>query len=926
VTDAPAINPHEWDALHDAARDDLGVFTQLAWPELNRGTPMIWARHNEAICEHLEAVSAGEIRKLIICVPPGHSKTTHAAQAWPVWHWLKQPSTRWGFAAYGADLSKRDSVKRRDLITSRWFKDNFALSWAIKGDESLKMVFGNDVGGEMRATSVGGAATGFHFDFLVCFPAEEIIWTEFGPMPIADIVRQRRDIRVWSFSKETGTASLRRVTGWITNPGRPLVEVCLSDGSSVRSTPDHRFWTVGRAWVRADELTAVDVLPRFALPNFADGARCGSVSLRQHEVALGTCQYRPNVVLGQSRAFVGLPVHCVGLSPQPVGNASPRAPVADVLDGRSPNSESFCENIRSFAARDDLGSLFAGQYSAGAILKNRKRPVTLCVGDVLGSGAVGQIVQPGVHGVPVQMTDLHASGARADERQHHDPVNRCRLGLRVDRQADVRIPMIDDVPEHLAGLCVCATAAPVDDGARFASDAADVGNAVIRPSWYASPLFVRDAGVADETFCLTVEHDHSFFAGRGVGLIVANCDDPLKALDIYTVRLRLATQWYEEQWASRLRNPHKSAQVIIMQRLHDRDLAGVKIAEGGWTVLRLPMEYERAHHCATSIGWSDWRKEEGELLCPERFGPEVAPDFVKDKKRSARVWAAQYQQSPKVGDGTIIKQTWFRFYHLDKPIDGATAFPGDAAMDKWVGSWDMTFDGGAKADYVVGQVWARKGPNVYLLDQVRDQMRFTEQRKAAIRLARKWHEVRRWLIENKANGAAIIDTLRRPRMEDGAETDDGGLPGVIPINPTGPKVARLEAVADYFQAGNVVLPHPDIAPWVIGYMDELTAFPSGTHDDQCDATSQALTDIMRGGAFSNADYDALLGNVSSLPSRLPDGSIHDHRDAAREAGEAAKLAMDEERIARRERERVAARLGFEITPGEGFNSRTFGRR
>jgi hypothetical protein len=88
ATDAPAINPHEWDALHDAARDDLGVFTQLAWPELNRGTPMIWARHNEAICEHLEAVSAGEIRKLIICVPPGHSKTTHAAQAWPVWHWL----------------------------------------------------------------------------------------------------------------------------------------------------------------------------------------------------------------------------------------------------------------------------------------------------------------------------------------------------------------------------------------------------------------------------------------------------------------------------------------------------------------------------------------------------------------------------------------------------------------------------------------------------------------------------------------------------------------------------------------------------------------------------------------------------------------------------------------------------------------------
>ena len=70
---------------------------------------------------------------------------------------------------------------------------------------------------------------------------------------------------------------------------------------------------------------------------------------------------------------------------------------------------------------------------------------------------------------------------------------------------------------------------------------------------------------------------------------------------------------------------------------------------------------------------------------------------MADKKKNARVWAAQYQQRPTVGDGTIFKTSWMRFYYLDEPIDGAVPYPGDEAMEKWVGSWDMTFDGGAKA-------------------------------------------------------------------------------------------------------------------------------------------------------------------------------------------------------------------------------------
>lgn len=558
------IDPRDWDALHDVAREKLSVFTRLAWPEINRGTSLIWARHNDAVAEHLEAVSNGQIRKLIVCIPPGCSKTTLASQTWPVWHWLRAPHTRWGFSAYAGELSKRDSVKRRDLINSTWYQEAFAPTWKLKGDESLKMVFANTVSGEMRAMSVGGAATGFHFDFLVS-------------------------------------------------------------------------------------------------------------------------------------------------------------------------------------------------------------------------------------------------------------------------------------------------------------------------------------------------------------------DDPLRAMDIYTARLAQSIQWYEEQWASRMRDPDASAQIIIAQRLHSKDIPGIKMADSTWTVLRLPMEYVKAKHCVTRIGWEDWRTQEGEPLCPERFGPE----FIADKKKNSRVWAAQYQQDPKVGDGTVFRSGWLRFYYIDEPIDGAVPYPGDAAMEKWVGSWDMTFDGGAKSDFAVGQVWARKGPTVYLMDQVRDQMRFTEQRRAALRLARKWPEVRRWLIENKANGAAIIDTLRRPlAREEGGETDDHGLPGVIPVNPTEPKVARAEAVASYFEAGNVVLPHPDIAPWVGQWIEEMTGFPTYSTDDVVDACSQALKDIMRASAVTTDDLNSILPGAATVPppDETPDNLTDPRRFDASDA--AFREAMSEERQKQAERDRIAARLGLDLVPGERFSTRT----
>lgn len=95
-------------------------------------------------------------------------------------------------------------------------------------------------------------------------------------------------------------------------------------------------------------------------------------------------------------------------------------------------------------------------------------------------------------------------------------------------------------------------------------------------------------------------------------------------------------------------------------------------------------------------------------------------------------------------------------------------------------------------------------------------------------LSQKWPGTIAKLIEDKANGSAVIQML------------DYEISGLLPVNPQGGKVARAAAVSPLVEAGNVYLPHPDYAPWVNDFIEECIQFPNGAHDDQVDAMTQAL--------------------------------------------------------------------------------------
>jgi predicted phage terminase large subunit-like protein len=208
------------------------------------------------------------------------------------------------------------------------------------------------------------------------------------------------------------------------------------------------------------------------------------------------------------------------------------------------------------------------------------------------------------------------------------------------------------------------------------------------------------------------------------------------------------------------------------------------------------------------------------------------------------VWAALYQQRPAPAAGGIFKNTWWREYTEPRwvsRLDGTCVIPG---ADELVCSWDMAFKDEADSDYVCGQVWARFGLQVYLVDQVHDRMDFVTTRQAVRQLSAKWPQAIAKYVEDKANGTAVINSLSLT------------VSGLIPIEPDGNKISRARAVSPFVEAGQVYLPSPELCPWVGGFIDEHSMFPNAVHDDRVDAMSQALNRLLLNPILNGQIVDA----------------------------------------------------------------------
>jgi len=323
-----------------------------------------------------------------------------------------------------------------------------------------------------------------------------------------------------------------------------------------------------------------------------------------------------------------------------------------------------------------------------------------------------------------------------------------------------------------------------------------------------------------------------FSPGAGSGITgwhadIHIVDDPLSADQCrgsaasVAANLDKVWSWYRETLSSRAVNRDRLARVVVMQRLHEQDLAGRLLAAGDYTHLCLPLEYSTASQhrhiiLPSKTRWGgDRRNVEGELLCPGRLSAEGLPSLKTEIGTYA--YTGQYAQQPPTAGGAIIHRGWMTKFYEVLPVGG-----------QYIQSWDMAFKSTDTSSYVVGQCWYYKGGAFYLVDQVREQMGFSATLSAIQAFSAKHPRARAKLVEAKANGSAVVDVLNKK------------LPGLILIEPEGGKEARLHACSPLFEAGNVWLPDPQASPWVNDYIEELCTFPGAAHDDQADSTSQAL--------------------------------------------------------------------------------------
>lgn len=343
--------------------------------------------------------------------------------------------------------------------------------------------------------------------------------------------------------------------------------------------------------------------------------------------------------------------------------------------------------------------------------------------------------------------------------------------------------------------------------------------------------------------------------GKGTGWRVdaVVADDPLNSIDTMSeAKRKRAIYWWGKAISNRLKNPNTGTLVVVMQRLHAEDLSGHLERLGGYEHMRLPSYYEvkrksqvyfkrpdpETGEVVKLLGWEDRRTEEGELLFPALYGKDVL-ERARTIDLGSDGFAGQHQQRPTAAEGGMFKRAHWRFWKPDgKAPPNAHPRPDGCmspelmpavpipALDRIIISLDCAFKDKPKNDYVCFLVIGVCKAQKFLLGRVKKRISFSLTLAHMRQLVEQWPQSTARLIEDKANGPAVIDTL------------SSEISGIIAIEPYGGKQARASAIQPQVEAGNVFLPEGEA--WLGDFVDELAEFPNGLNDDQVDALSQAL--------------------------------------------------------------------------------------
>lgn len=335
-----------------------------------------------------------------------------------------------------------------------------------------------------------------------------------------------------------------------------------------------------------------------------------------------------------------------------------------------------------------------------------------------------------------------------------------------------------------------------------------------------------------------LNHDGGFYAtsmlggASGMSADLLIIDDPNKNAEeasSATIRKKIWDEWTMTFYP---RLQKGGSVIVIMTRWHTEDLAGQLLKNRAlpWEEIKLPAIAENIPAGETdTIG-----RRNGDALCPELHPLKELETHKLDM--GSHKFEAMYQQSPTIEGGNIFKRDWVKFYVPDRQkmtelglTDKDVEIP-ERHFDEQVQAWDATFKSKENDDFVAGQTWARRGAKLYLLPHwCHKRLSFTQTLDAIRAMTQRYPHAAAKLVEDKANGPAIIDTLKKE------------IPGIVPVSPgADSKEARASSVSPIWEAGQIYVPHPLWMPEIDDWLEEIFGFPNMPHDDNVDSMVYAV--------------------------------------------------------------------------------------
>lgn len=391
----------------------------------------------------------------------------------------------------------------------------------------------------------------------------------------------------------------------------------------------------------------------------------------------------------------------------------------------------------------------------------------------------------------------------------------------------------------------------VSYGADLAEEFADGTLQIMRSSWYrriAPQVKLDPKRSKKEQFWTTAQGFRlassvgGALTGKGGNLRII--DDIIKAEDaVSDVKRAASIEYYRRTLATRVQDPKTSATIVVGQRLHEEDLPGHLITEGGWRHLNLPAEAYLRQEIEVAPN-TIYIREPGDILHPRWMGRRELDDF-KVKLGEAQ-YEAQMNQRPVPPGGLMVQLKWFPRFDLGTWERDAGPYGriGKRRIESIYQSWDLALGGDGKGDWSVGITWAICGDDHYILNIDRTRIKMEELYRRIITLRRAYGA--RAIVFEDDMIAKMVRTQIRPLLDE----DDIYATAMVKLHSKS-KPERLALFIPELEQGRVLLPAQ--AEFLSPFETELVSFPNGRHDDQVDAMTTMLTMLRRGsehGAFN----------------------------------------------------------------------------